>query len=261
MMEFTRANFASVGFLMFATVGFSLMLPFSCDPSREFYVGGNKTGSYFDGGVSCYNCPGEIQTLCNLKGRTVSKFECNWWDGDLVSHRTTVCVGCCGAPHPPPIPVITDKCQAGDADLSFTTPALRPWDCGKCQNGCKDECEKRKETVSREMCVFNNYNYDCKCCCRTPPPPSPPPPSPSPPPPSPPPPPPPPSPPPPSPPPPPPSDPRDMCSPDYTSLSTVVTDCSLCPVCDCGAGVTPAITACFPNVNYCNCCCPTTLGS
>ncbi|RZC66501.1 hypothetical protein C5167_010191 [Papaver somniferum] len=63
---------------------------FSCDPSTEVYVGGNTTGSYFDGGTSCNKCPGDIQTACSWKGRTVSKFECNWWDGDLVSYRTTL---------------------------------------------------------------------------------------------------------------------------------------------------------------------------
>ncbi|KAI3927017.1 hypothetical protein MKW92_052122 [Papaver armeniacum] len=220
MMEFIRTNFASVWFLMFA-ISLILQMPslataavvFSCDPSTEVFVGGNRTHSWLDGGTSCKQCPADIQTRCNSLGRTVSKFECNWWDNQATQQRTTVCVGCCGAAQPAPLPVITDSCQAGDADLSFTTPAVRPWDCGKCRNGCSDKCDLRRETVSREMCVFNNNNYDCKCCCRPrppPPPPSPPPPSPPPPPPSPPPPsppPPPPSPPPPSPPPPPPPSP------------------------------------------------------
>ncbi|KAI3847926.1 hypothetical protein MKX03_026165 [Papaver bracteatum] len=156
--------------------------------------------------------------------------------------------------------------------------------CAAAQSQCTNLCAGQGRTVARGDCTIVGHLldwYSCSACCAappprpspSPPPPSPPPPRPSLPPPSPPPPPPPPppSPPPPSPPPPPPSppppspppptDPRDMCSPDYTSLSTVVTDCSLCPVCNCGAGVTPAIEACFPNVNYCNCCCPTTLTS
>ncbi|KAI3855713.1 hypothetical protein MKW92_021279 [Papaver armeniacum] len=146
---------------------------FTCDPSTEVFVGSNKTASWFDGGRSCNQCPGDIQTRCNAQGRTVSKIECNWWDDSSRLQRTTVCVGCCGAPLPPPI---TDRCLAGDADLSFLAPASRPWDCGKCRYGCQNKCEGRGETVSKEMCVFAGDNFDCSCCCRPlPPPPTPPP--------------------------------------------------------------------------------------
>ncbi|KAI3840474.1 hypothetical protein MKX03_000761, partial [Papaver bracteatum] len=95
---------------------------------------------------------------------------------------------------------------------------------------------------------LGSYQHDCVCCCKG----SIPQPSPSPPPPS-------PTLPSPPPPPPPPSDPRDLCDSSEVSLSTIVTDCSLCPVCNCGAGITPALQACVNN--YCSCCCPTTLTS
>ncbi|KAI3949680.1 hypothetical protein MKW92_048753 [Papaver armeniacum] len=167
--------------------------------------------------------------------------------------------------------------------------------CAAAQSQCTNLCAGQGRTVARGDCTIVGHLldwYSCSACCAAPPPrpspspppprPSPPPPPPSPPPPSPPPPPPsppppsppppPPSPPPPSPPPPPPSppppsppppppptDPRDLCGPGETSLSTVVAACSLCPACNCGAGVTPALAACISN--YCSCCCPTTLTS
>ncbi|RZC91630.1 hypothetical protein C5167_027687 [Papaver somniferum] len=173
----------------------------------------------------------------------------------------------------------------------------RDFRCGPatCPNRCNNLCggvqNVRKIHCQANSGVFNIQTIFCACCCGAspsppppprqspppprasppPPPPSPPPPSPPPPPPSPPPPsppPPPPSPPPPSPPPPPPSpppppppsDPRDQCSPEFTSYSsTVVTDCTLCPVCSCPGGVPPPLEGCI--LNYCSCCCPTTLTS
>ncbi|KAI3957179.1 hypothetical protein MKW92_005086 [Papaver armeniacum] len=171
-------------------------------------------------------------------------------------------------------------------------PATCP---NRCNNLCGGVQNVRKIHCQANSGAFNIQTIFCACCCGAPPsppppprqspppprasppppPPSPPPPSPPPPPPSPPPPsppPPPPSPPPPSPPPPPPSPPppspppppppsdlRDLCGPGETSLSTVVASCSLCPACNCGAGVTPALAACISN--YCSCCCPTTLTS
>ncbi|KAI3852339.1 hypothetical protein MKW92_007522 [Papaver armeniacum] len=142
--------------------------------------------------------------------------------------------------------------------------------CAAAQSQCTNLCAGQGRTVARGDCTIVGHLldwYSCSACCAAPPPrpspspppprPSPPPPPPSPPPPSPPP--PPPSPPPPSPPPPPPTDPRDLCGPGETSLSTVVAACSLCPACNCGAGVTPALAACISN--YCSCCCPTTLTS
>ncbi|KAI3991094.1 hypothetical protein MKX01_041313 [Papaver californicum] len=88
---------------------------FSCDPSTEVYVGANKTEAFGHSSLLCKQCPGDIRTSCNSKGRKVSKIECNWWDIN-GTERTTVCLGCCGAPLPTPPPVITDQCQAGDAD-------------------------------------------------------------------------------------------------------------------------------------------------
>ncbi|KAI3839907.1 hypothetical protein MKX03_025172 [Papaver bracteatum] len=253
MMESTKTNFA---FLVFAgIVGFSFMLhvtslaaaALSCDPSTEVYVGGNKT-IFRNTGELCRECWSNIQTLCNSKERPVSKIECNWVPlGN--NQRTTICVGCCGAPLPPPLPVITDQCQAGDADQSFNSPMTNPENCGVCINGCKTRCDTRNGTVSKET---------CRCCCRPtpPPPPSPPPPSPppSPPPPT-------PSPPPPSPP--PPSEPICDIGDTYLPFQLPSTsDCDQCKI-DCK-------TKCSERDNYmgeyevckktstavfCDCCC------
>ncbi|KAI3951071.1 hypothetical protein MKW92_009868 [Papaver armeniacum] len=277
-MEFPKKLFQSVSFLvLLGIVGFSLMLQmpslavaaaaFSCDPSTEVYVGGNRTHTDTDGGISCYSCPGNIQNLCNSKGRTVSKIECNWWDIG-GARRTTVCVGCCGELHPPPIPVITGECQAGEANQSFQVRASFPWNCGICQNGCKDKCDFRKQLVSRELCGFvSGPSYDCKCCCRPPPPPpSPPPPPPSPPPPR-------PSPPPPPPPPPPTPTPpaptpcppsENTCDAEDLYLAFQLprnSDCYLCAI-DCKAkcstlGTSVATECCIRKSSavFCKCCC------
>ncbi|KAI3852340.1 hypothetical protein MKW92_007523 [Papaver armeniacum] len=167
--------------------------------------------------------------------------------------------------------VASAQCRPGQRNL-ITFPTLS---CPVCSAKCGLKCGIfAGGQPGTGVCKPQPLGVICTCCCgnanppvpvpvprASPPPPSPPPPSPpppSPPPPSPPP--PPPSPPPPSPPPPPPpSDPRDLCGPGETSLSTVVASCSLCPVCNCGAGVTPALAACISN--YCSCCCPTTLTS
>ncbi|KAI3973166.1 hypothetical protein MKX01_020901 [Papaver californicum] len=127
--------------------------------------------------------------------------------------------------------------------------------CNRSLSDCDNRCDGQGRPMRYKQCQIIGFLRDwtrCQACCGAPPPrPSPPPPSPPPPPPS---------PPPPYPPqPPPPSNPRDLCGPGEISLSSIATSCSLCPVCNCGAGVTPALAACISN--YCSCCFLTTLTS
>ncbi|KAI3975224.1 hypothetical protein MKX01_031219 [Papaver californicum] len=146
-------------------------------------------------------------------------------------------------------------CNAGETYVETPIIAVGPrGSCSRSLSDCDNRCAGQGRPVRYKQCQIIGFLQDwtrCQACCGAPPPrpsPSPPPPSP-----------PPPSPPPPSPPPPPPSDPRDLCGPGEISLSSIATSCSLCPVCNCGAGVTPALAACISN--YCSCCCLTTLTS
>ncbi|KAI3908447.1 hypothetical protein MKW92_005513 [Papaver armeniacum] len=141
-------------------------------------------------------------------------------------------------------------CPAGNLEGVWrVTYASRCYD-NKDYDNCPRWCQNRGRTFAQKFIKdvpLGSYQHDCVCCCKgaipqpspSPPPPSPPLPSP--------------------PPPPPPSDPRDLCYPSEVSLSTIVTDCSLCPVCNCGAGATLALEGCIDN--YCSCCCLPTLTS
>ncbi|KAI3963564.1 hypothetical protein MKW92_012430 [Papaver armeniacum] len=164
----------------FSVAGFYLLALFICSfvcsemPSvvaiscgvGKTYVVTNTTTDYTG---QCKYCPKEIETKCKLQGRPVSTIECNWWDSAGAS-RVSVCEGCCGRMVLNPSPPITRECQAGDIDQSFPATATPPYNCGRCQDGCKSKCEFLGTAVAREMCSFMRYDgeeiYVCTCCCR-----------------------------------------------------------------------------------------------
>ncbi|KAI3832837.1 hypothetical protein MKX03_026598 [Papaver bracteatum] len=125
----------------------------------------------------CRTCPVEVEELCRQQGRHVSTIECNWWDSP-PQLRESVCEGCCGKPSPaPPRPISSTESQAGDIDTSFPLYVNFHWNCGLCQDGCKNKCERKSKClptgqtmVSREMCTYMAYwgqsIFVCNCCCR-----------------------------------------------------------------------------------------------
>ncbi|KAI3853980.1 hypothetical protein MKW92_003980 [Papaver armeniacum] len=99
-----------------------IMVAISCGVGKT-YVVTNTTTDYTG---QCKYCPKEIETKCKLQGRPVSTIECNCMRGR-----------CCGRMVLNPSPPITRECQAGDIDQSFPATATPPYNCGRCQDGCK----------------------------------------------------------------------------------------------------------------------------
>ncbi|MCL7039417.1 hypothetical protein MKW94_023619 [Papaver nudicaule] len=116
----------------FLILKMSGVVAFSCGLGETYVATNTSTINTYH----CDACPKEIERKC----KPVSTIHCNF---EQFPKWTSVCKGCCGPYLPTPSPTITDKCQAGDIDQSFTTPAplKLPWSCVSCEDGCKKKCE------------------------------------------------------------------------------------------------------------------------
>ncbi|KAI3978435.1 hypothetical protein MKX01_039714 [Papaver californicum] len=133
--------------------------------------------------------------------------------------------------------------ETASAQQAACLPGQQGWtypltlSCSGCDLKCKAICLFKPYT---KFCNGNPgwFTQGCLCCCGTgtpvPVPSSPPPPA--------------------LPPPPPPRDPRDLCLPTETSLSSATAACPTCPACNCPGGVPSTLSVCVSN--YCSCCCP-----